>query len=407
VSDIRNDAREFAPRSVVRDLASALEPWRTMIVVLLACGCDTSSAVGESLLDVAARSTIPVGRAPNDVVLGDVDADGRLDIVISNGGSSDLTLLLGREGRRFDRSPSSPVPLAMPPHLVLLEDFDEDGRLDLAITSHDANSVVVLRGDGGAKFTPVTGSPFPFLQSDSAHNHGLAAGDVDGDGHLDLAFANHDADNVSLLLGDGKGAFRVAPGSPFPAGNGPYPLALGDVNGDGRADLVAPNVAAGSLAILTGSSGESALSAPKSIAVSSGPGFVTLGRIDGDDALDILASHAERRVLTILLGGKQGEFAAARTVDPGANTWKVRIADMNADGKSDLVMGLATNTVAVLLGDGSGGFSPAGGSPFAAGRGPWGIAVGDLDRDGRPDVVTANTDGDDITILFGRNPAKR
>jgi hypothetical protein len=107
VSDIRNDAREFAPRSVVRDLASALEPWRTMIVILLACGCDTSSAVGESLLDVAARSTIPVGRAPNDVVLGDVDADGRLDIVISNGGSSDLTLLLGREGRRFDRSSRS------------------------------------------------------------------------------------------------------------------------------------------------------------------------------------------------------------------------------------------------------------------------------------------------------------
>lgn len=102
-----------------------------------------------------AVSSIPVGRQPNDVTLGDVDGDGHPDVVTANIGSRDVSVLRGDGKGGFTPAPGSPIRVGIAAHLVVLGDFDRDGRLDLAVTEHDSNDVVLLKGIGRGGFAPI------------------------------------------------------------------------------------------------------------------------------------------------------------------------------------------------------------------------------------------------------------
>ena len=124
--------------------------------------------------------------------------------------------------------------------------------------------------------------------------------------------------------------------------------------------------------------------------------------MNADRALDLVASHDDSDALSILVNDGTGRFAAPRRVEAGGRAWKVRAADFDGDGRNDLAMGVHPSSVSVLRGDGRGGFAPAAGSPIAVGRGPWGIAVGDVNRDGKPDLVTANSESNGVSVLLAR-----
>ena len=139
--------------------------------------------------------------------------------------------------------------------------------------------------------------------------------DVNGDGKLDLVTAKNDDNDVSVMLGDGKGGFARAPDSPFPVGPGPYPLAVGDVNGDGKPDIVTPNSKPGdrSLTVLLGYGKGGFKSAPDSpVAAAGNPYYVALKDANGDGKLDLVATHNGDDRATVLLGNGKGGFAAAR-----------------------------------------------------------------------------------------------
>jgi len=342
-----------------------------------------------------------------DVAVGEVNGDGKLDILTANGGSNDVTVLLGNGKGDFKAAPGSPLTAGTAPHLIILADLNRDNKLDLAFTGHDSYDAMVWLGNDSGSFTPASDSPFTVLNEMPPHNHGLVIGDVNNDGNLDLATSNHGHHSVSVLLGNGKGNFTPAAGSPFLVGRGPYPLTVADLNQHGKLDLVTPNVASNNVTVLLGDGNTSfAAAAGSPYPVRNRPYNAAIGEINGDAKLDLIITHDDINDMTILWGDGNGGFKPApnSSYNLGRRGYKVITVDVNNDAKKDLIVShpLSSRNVTVLLNDGSGGFTAAPGSPFSAGREPNSLASGDMNGDGKLDIVAANFAGNDVTILFGK-----
>lgn len=352
----------------------------------------------------APGSPIPVAGAPGNVAIGDVNQDGKLDLVVASGRTRSVTVLLGQGEARFRASSSSPVAVPDSPGEMALGDINADRKLDLVLASHDSYGVMLLLGDGHGGFTLASNSPMMMKDGQRPHTHGLAMGDVSGDGKLDLVTANNEDNDVSVALGDGRGGFARAPGSPFGVGKSPYPFALGDVNTDGHLDIVATSTAPSSreLTLLLGD-GQGGFRRNEVALRTIRPWYVAIGDVNGDNKRDLVTTHSERSSLTVLLGDGKGSFTESpgSPFDLGHAAWRVAIVDINRDAKADVVAA-ADKGVRVLLGDARGNFKPAPGSPFATGKGAWRLAVGDLDGDGKHDIATSNLESDNVSVLLAR-----
>ena len=196
--------------------------------------------------------------------------------------------------------------------------------------------------------------------------------------------------------------FRSA-GSPFAVGAGPSSVAIGDLNGDGNRDLVTADYSDNTVSVLLGDgSGGFSAAAGSPFAVGVNPISVAIGDLNGDGHPDLATADNTDNTVSVLLGDGSGGFSAAAgsPFAVGAAPSSVAIADLNGDGNRDLVTADSGNTVSVLLGDGSGGFSAAAGSPFADGGNPSSVAIGDLNGDGQPDLVTAKYSVSTVSVLL-------
>jgi hypothetical protein len=383
--------------------------WALCVLAVLSLGCQaqtrgTSSQGGaqprDALFVAAPGAPLDLGGRPNELALGDWNRDGKLDLVTCNEGDA-VTVWLGDGRGGFRPAPGSPLRLAA--HLVAAGDVNNDRNPDLALTHHDSFGVNVLLGAGDGRFAPAPGSPFAAHRTNGPHNHGLSLADVNGDGRPDAVTSNQDDNSVSVLLGDGRGAFAPAPGSPFAVGRAPYPHAVGDLNGDGKPDIVTPNVGAGSVSVLLGDGrGGFTNAAGSPHAVAPRPYYAAVGDLSGDGRPDIVTSHDDSNALTTLLGDGRGGFTPAPPFDLGRRAFKLVAADVNGDARTDLVVGTeGAESLAVLLGGARGGYAHAPGSPYAVGRSPR-AAVGDVNGDGRADILTANHESGNVSVLLGR-----
>ncbi len=253
-------------------------------------------------------------------------------------------------GINFTQPAGSPVGAGTTPISVAVGDFNGDGTNDLAVANLNSGNVTILLGDGNGGFTNALGSPV----GAGIGPQSVAVGDFDGDDMSDLAVANFDSGNVTILLGDGSGGFSQPAGSPVGAGSFPYSVAVGDFNSDDKPDLAVANFSSGNV--------------------------------------------------TILLGDGNGGFSqpAGSPVGAGVGPQSVAVGDFDGDGRPDLAVANDTTlgTVTILLGDGSGGFSQPTGSPVSAGSAPVSVTVGDFNSDGKPDLAVANFDSGNVTILL-------
>jgi hypothetical protein len=376
------------------------------VLMILTSGCQAqtqrSAPSQDALFRPATGSPINLGSRPNDLAVADWNRDGKLDVVTCNEGDT-VTVLLGDGRGGFTPAPGSPIKAAA--HFVAVGDVNKDRNPDLALTHHDSFGVVILLGAGDGRFGPAPGSPFAAHQGTKAHNHGLALNDLNRDGNLDITTSNQDDNSVSVLLGDDRGGFTSAAGSPFAVGRAPYPHAVGDVNRDGNLDIVTPNVRGNNVTVLLGNGRGGFTPAAKSpYAVEYRPYYVAIGDVSGDALPDLITTHDDINLMTTLLGDGRGGFtnAPASPFDLGRRAYKLVAADVNGDGRADLVVGTeGDDSVAVLLSNERGGYTHAAGSPYRAGRSPR-VAVGDVNNDGHPDIITANQGSGDITILLGK-----
>jgi hypothetical protein len=295
-------------------------------------------------------------------------------------------------------------------HFVTLADLNGDGNLDIAVANNDSEDVTILLGDGRGHFRPAAGSPFA---AGHAPND-LAVGDFNGDHKPDLAIVNHDTPHLTLLLGDGRGGFTPAPKSPFTTQSKPHPhgVAAADFNRDGNLDVVTDSAGDDKVEVLLGD-GKGGLATPgRRFSVGRRPyQRVRLGDFNKDGNPDIVTTNLSGANATVLLGDGAGGFreAAGSPFPCGPRPFSVAVGDVNHDGNSDLAIvnwngQVATpqhNTLTILLGDGRGGFRPMAGSPFPTGKAPCHVAIGDINGDGYADVVTVNAADNSVSIFLG------
>src|SRR6267378_2390981 len=184
--------------------------------------------------------------------------------------------------------------------------------------------------------------------------------------------------------------------------NGPSGIAVGDFNGDGKADLAVVNFGDWNVYVLLGN-GDGTFQAARSVYFAPGGGFpwsIAAGDFNRDGKLDLAVSNYGDNSLSVLLGNGDGTFQAPLTSPVGTNPAQVTVGDFNGDGKLDLaVSSVANNTVAVLLGNGDGTFRPA--PSLTVGNGPAGVAVGDFNGDGKQDLAVANLNDNTLSVLLG------
>lgn len=354
-----------------------------------------------------ALATLPVGGHAGPIAVGDLNQDGKLDIVAARVDAGTVAVYLGDGRGRFSASEGSPFAAGDNPEDLALGDFNEDGRIDLVIANHETSYVTVLLGDGRGGFAPA--QPARITVQSRPHPHGVAVGDFNGDRHLDIAVESWQDDAVLVLQGNGKAVFAGAP-TRLRVGHTPYwKLRAGDLDGDQSADLVTTNTDGSSVSALCADAG-GWLQASRELPTARVPFAVAIGDVNGDRYPDLAVAHRsggpDRTLdgLTVLIGKGNCDFDRASQSAPrvGLSPTAVAIGDFDGDGVGDIaVANMGSDNVTILLG-GRSGLRPASASPLAVGKGPSTVALADVNGDGKADVVTGNWASGDVSVVLSR-----
>jgi hypothetical protein len=274
-------------------------------------------------------ATFGVGGNPMGVSVGDFNADGKADLAVSGLGTNNVTILLGNGDGTF--SGGVPYSTGALPQNMTLADFNGDGNADIAIPNYGSNTLTILLGNGDGTFTAA-----PDVQAGNGPSNAAVA-DFNGDGNADLAITDYNDNTMTVLLGNGDGTFRSAPGAPRPGG-GPNCAITADFNGDGKPDLAIANYNGNTISVALGN-GDGTFSSPTSIAVGGGPNWLAAGDFNGDGKQDLAVVNQNDNSLMMLLGKGDGTFTPAVTVSTGYYPFMILAADFNGDGIMDLVTG--------------------------------------------------------------------
>ena len=452
-------------------------------------------------ISFATTMNFSTGSGPYSVSIGDLDGDGKLDLVAANYSSSTISILRnisssGTISLATKVDFATATGLGLGPRSVSIGDFDGDGKADFvnsfpnstvsvfrnringlcpptittfAPTSGPVGTTVIITGTNfnttpannivffgatraivsagsstsltlvvpvGASYQPVSVtniinglsaySPKPFITTFPCGGavdtnsfdakvdftagtvpYSVSTGDLDGDGKADLAVVNQYSSSVSVFRNTGNsGAISFATKVDFTTGSYPESVSIGDLDGDGKADLAVANQGSSTVSIFrnTSSSGTIAFATKVDFTTDANPNSISTGDFDGDGKLDLAVAKVNSGTVSVYRNtGSTGIISFATKVDftSGAGCWSVSISDLDGDGKLDLaVPNIYYNSVSVLRNTGSNGIiSFATKVDFTTGFDTRSVSIGDLDGDGKPDLAVTNSDSNTVSIL--------
>ena len=365
------------------------------------------------------RVSYPVGGYPSALALADFDRDGLPDLACSDYGTHDVALLFGKCASLVP-PPPPPCPgsplfgpsvtySARPASFGLAEgDFNHDGYLDLAVGGNGTSDVQVFYGHPGGTFTPGPIYPAGYLP------HDVVAADLNHDGILDLVVVDggQNANCVAVLLGNGSGGIgdgTFGPPAIFPAGNKPYDAVVRDFDGDGIPDVVTTEFDGNAVSFLKGN-GDGTFFPPHSYPAGLRAYGIVAADFNSDGKLDLAVGNQDSHNVSILLGDGHGAFAPPVNYNAGGPVYSLALGDYNHDGILDIaVVDGGTKNAGVFIGGGSGGLGDGTFSPevryMLSGPGPAGIQAADFNHDGILDLAVTNVSTGKVDVLIGLEEA--
>ena len=333
------------------------------------------------------------GGMPQCVVAADFNNDGKMDLAVGKFSDQSVAVMLGNGDGSFQTMSQA---LQQYSSVLAVGDFNGDGKPDLFIAG---NAFQVLLGNGDGTFR---NGGYPY--NPATVSISVAVADFNGDGKTDVVVALYDG-RILILPGNGDGTFQT-PVAYYLSRNTPTSLAVGDFNGDGKPDLALGGTS-NSVSIFLGN-GDGTLQGPVAYGVSNQVKALTTADFNGDGKSDlaVVIGGTTSNNLAVFLGNGDGTFQGAVSYAGGLGPTAVTAGDFNGDGKLDLAVANTTghpDVDVVLLGNGDGTFQPA--LMYSGGTGGYSIAAADFNGDGRADLATANYVSNDISILLGSGTA--
>jgi FG-GAP-like repeat len=381
--------------------SNAVLPANTKLIAGVGNFSATLTAAGNQALTVSASASNPTfALDPNspftnfpstrDLISNDFNNDGKLDLAVTGSGVP-TTVLLGNGNGTFRTSAA--IVLGGNDISMVTSDLNGDGFQDLALADYGSTTAKVLLGNGNGTFKPVIGLP-------ASGTNSIAVGDFNHDGKPDLALVNANGRTLFIFINQGNGTFLLT--NTYAVNDPCLVVYSADFNNDGNYDLAIATANISAVQVWL-SNGDGTFRAPVAYPVYF-PASMEANDFNGDGKLDLAITNINNaNTVSILLGNGDGSFQAVRTYPTGINPGGsgLAIGDINGDGKPDIVQGNSgSNSLTVLLGNGNGTFSIA--QQILVGNAPGSPVIGDFNGDGVNDLAVCNTGDNSISVLLNQ-----
>ncbi|CAF4955886.1 unnamed protein product, partial [Rotaria sp. Silwood1] len=338
---------------------------------------------------------------PQSIAVGDLNNDSQLDVVVGNYGMDNIKIFFGDANGTFLTQTIFSTGFLSLPTSVVVKDLNNNNQLDIVIANSGNDNIGILFGHGNGSFD----GPITYSTDIGSNPQSVDIGDFNGDDQLDIVVANYGSKSVNILLKYDPGAFQSMIWYSTGTNSNPNSIAIGDLNNDGRLDIVVANRGSGNIGIFFGyDNGTFSRQITFSIGSSSRPYSVAIHDFNNDSRLDIAVANFWSGDVVILLGYGDGTFTNQMRYSTGEDSGSifVVVGDFNNDKRLDLaVVNHVSANVGILLGYGNGSFRNHMSYSTGSNSFPLSVTVGDFNHDDWLDFAVVNYGTSNLGIRLG------